>query len=286
MDEHPDISDDEAIAGESGTVRISEDERPAPALSPNAPDAPEPRAPSPASGRRPSLVPPDGKPPVWWVKHRRALAIAEWVLAAMLLLTALYYLALLFWPAQTVGVAAPEQPPPTREEFRALMRGEPAVAADPSWKVATKNGRWRSIVVHHTATDGGSAASIDRFHREVRKWKNGLGYHFVIGNGKGMADGEIAVGERWKKQLDGAHVKGKDNANSYSIGIALVGNFDKTMPTAKQLAALRGLVDFLRKEYTISISAVIGHNAAAASHTACPGRWFFMDELLLALANP
>ena len=41
----------------------------------------------------------------------------------------------------------------------------------------------------------------------------GLGYHFVIGNGRGISDGELYVGYRWLDQLAGAHAAGANGAN-------------------------------------------------------------------------
>ena len=72
---------------------------------------------------------------------------------------------------------------------------------------------WQWIVVHHAAQSSGDAASIGRVHRDVNKW-DGLGYHFVIGNGTQSGDGEIEVGFRWREQREGAHARvraGDDN---------------------------------------------------------------------------
>ncbi|MFQ5589758.1 MAG: peptidoglycan-binding protein, partial [Phycisphaerae bacterium] len=52
--------------------------------------------------------------------------------------------------------------------------------------------RWTTIVIHHSATETGGASLFDRFHRK-RGW-DGLGYHFVIGNGTDTPDGLIEVG--------------------------------------------------------------------------------------------
>ena len=51
-------------------------------------------------------------------------------------------------------------------------------------------GMWKHIVVHHTATPSATPGGIDRFHREQRHMENGMAYHFLIGNGHGMRDGE------------------------------------------------------------------------------------------------
>ena len=75
-------------------------------------------------------------------------------------------------------------------------------APDPKWDVTIRR-TWKYIVIHHSATDSGSAASFDRSHRK-RGW-DGLGYHFVIGNGRGTGDGVVEVGYRWTRQVTGAH---------------------------------------------------------------------------------
>src|SRR5262249_50602205 len=72
------------------------------------------------------------------------------------------------------------------------------------WYPRTASHGWKWIVIHHSDTKVGSAASFDRFHREVRHWEM-LGYHFVIGNGTGSRDGQIEVGPRWPIQKIGAH---------------------------------------------------------------------------------
>lgn len=162
----------------------------------------------------------------------------------------------------------------------------PSLALTKRWQVEATPGRWQYVVVHHSATAGGNPDSFDRFHREKNGWENGLGYHFVIGNGiGGMKDGEVAVGHRWRDQLDGAHVRmpGSGKANSFSIGIALVGDFDKTEPTRSQLVSLIRLLRFLTSEYGIAEDKIVGHGAVAIKHTECPGKLFPMDGVLRSL---
>jgi murein DD-endopeptidase MepM/ murein hydrolase activator NlpD len=145
-----------------------------------------------------------------------------------------------------------------------------------------KPGRWKHIVIHHSGVDTGTVKGMDRFHRDVRHMKNGLAYHFVIGNGSGMNDGEIAVGTRWTKQLDGGHLASASQ-NKISLGICLVGNFEKHKPTVRQLDALRTLVRALMARYQLSLRAVTTHRQIHARHTRCPGRHFptkqFLDSL-------
>lgn len=220
-----------------------------------------------ASSQRHRLIPPDGKPQQWWVRYRRQLIAAEWFFTGLFFLLALYFL------------------------YQWLFGGLAfACLPDASWKMDAPPGRWRQIVVHHTATERSSPQSIDRFHREVRKWE-GLGYHFLIGNGRSngrdptFGDGAVHAGIRWLEQRGGAHVRMKNvkNANSFSIGIALIGNFENEPPTPRQLAALRCLLGFLTKEYGIPRDKIFGHGEVSEKHTLCPGKLLPLAKIVASL---
>jgi hypothetical protein len=133
--------------------------------------------------------------------------------------------------------------------------------------------KWKHIVIHHSATESGTAKGMDRYHRQERHMENGLAYHFVIGNGKGMPDGEITIGQRWLDQIQGGHLA-SESLNEESIGICLVGNFDEEAPTRKQMAQLEGLVDYLLRSCQLKPSAVKSHQEINPIHTRCPGRKF------------
>jgi LysM repeat protein len=135
---------------------------------------------------------------------------------------------------------------------------------------------WTHVVIHHSATEQGSVEDMDRYHRERRRMVNGLGYHFVIGNGQGMADGEIGIGPRWRKQLNGGHVA-DERQNQYSIGICLVGNFEESRPTARQLDQLEALVRYLQRRCRIPTSRVTTHTRINVRPTICPGRNFSLE---------
>lgn len=157
------------------------------------------------------------------------------------------------------------------------LEPEPGHSLDNSWKPTAQIRDWTSIVIHHTATEQGSVESIHETH-VAREWL-GIGYHFVIGNGNGMSDGEIEPTFRWREQLHGAHA-GSDEYNQHGIGIALIGNFDEQPPTAAQLAAIKRLVAVLKSEYHIDSEQVIGHGEVKA--TACPGKLFPLSEVSVA----
>ncbi len=149
-----------------------------------------------------------------------------------------------------------------------------------------KERRWKAIIIHHSAQSTGNMAMIDKYHREVKGW-DGVGYDFVIGNGKGSTDGKIEVTHRWRKQIAGAHCGGTPNnwANKSGIGICLVGDFTKTRPTYRQGVALKKLVRFLQKRYRIPTSKIYSHSTTPGYTrvTKCPGKHFPMTAFKRSL---
>lgn len=91
-----------------------------------------------------------------------------------------------------------------------------------------------------------------------------------------MPDGEVVPTFRWQEQLHGAH-SGHAVFNSRGIGICLIGNFEVSRPTVKQLAAVKRLVRVLAVRHQIPEDRVIGHSAVKA--TSCPGKKFPLEEL-------
>jgi LysM repeat protein len=157
---------------------------------------------------------------------------------------------------------------------------DPVVAATRG--LALPAGRWTMIVAHHSAIAQGNAASYDRTHRE-RGMENGLAYHFLIGNGTGSGDGQIEVGSRWLKQLDGGHVR-SERINRLGIGICCVGNFEKTPPTPRQIASFEALVHYLRGDLRQGRERLVGHREIEGAQTLCPGRHFPISTLRRRLA--
>jgi hypothetical protein len=143
------------------------------------------------------------------------------------------------------------------------------IDAERGWEPPVPMLIWEYIVVHHSATAANGAVSIDREHKR-RGW-DGLGYHFVIGNGSETPDGAVEVGYRWQRQLTGAHVGGANNIGK--IGVCLIGNFEVTRPTAAQMESLHRLLAFLQTRCAIPAGRVRGHSEVTApGHTLCPGR--------------
>jgi hypothetical protein len=109
-----------------------------------------------------------------------------------------------------------------------------------------RNPQWQMIVVHNSGTRQGNARVFDYYHRHVRHMQNGLAYHFVIGNGTSTGNGQIEVGDRWRRQINGGHVH-SDHLNNIALGICLVGDFNRDQPTHAQLECCEELIRYLRQ---------------------------------------
>lgn len=172
-------------------------------------------------------------------------------------------------------------PPPKKRGWFIFGGGEKYTYLTSSVRAAidnarVKRGRWKYIVVHNSGTRQGNAKAFDAYHRKVRHMPNGLAYHFVIGNGSSSGNGEIEIGGRWTRQINGGHVH-SDYLNNISLGICLVGDFNRDLPTKAQLAALQELIDYLRRRCG-KVSGrdiiVFGHKQINPRPTDCPGDRF------------
>jgi hypothetical protein len=113
-------------------------------------------------------------------------------------------------------------------------------------RAPVQRARWKFVIVHNSGTRQGSAKVFDYYHRHVRRMKNGLAYHFVIGNGTSTRNGQIEIGERWIRQMRGGHVH-SDYMNNIGLGICLVGDFNRDQPTRAQLEACEELIRYLQE---------------------------------------
>lgn len=121
--------------------------------------------------------------------------------------------------------------------------------------------RTDAIVIHHVGNTNRdvSASDIHRWHLE-NGWV-GIGYHYVI-----RKNGVIERG----RPVDtvGAHCYG---ANSYTVGINVVGNFEDHVPSRQQVVSVMRLVTELCRMYALepSDNTILGHRDVTS--TACPG---------------
>jgi N-acetyl-anhydromuramyl-L-alanine amidase AmpD len=136
-------------------------------------------------------------------------------------------------------------------------------------RAPVRRSRWRYTVVHNSGTRQGSAKAFEHYHRRVRKMQNGLAYHFVIGNGTSTGDGAIEIGNRWRRQINGGHVH-SDYLNNIALGICLVGDYNRDVPTRRQLEALDELIRYVRKR----VGKVEGKQSIVKAHREInPPRW-------------
>ena len=94
----------------------------------------------------------------------------------------------------------------------------------------------------------------------IRRNYGDIGYHFVVDY----------AGRAWEGRslaYEGAHVS---SANVGNIGIMALGNFERQVPSKRQLETTRRLVDALRKRHGIAHARVYGHRDLG--HSICPGR--------------
>jgi hypothetical protein len=143
-------------------------------------------------------------------------------------------------------------------------------------RAPVRKGRWKYVIVHNSGTREGNARVFDIYHLRVRHMQNGLAYHFVIGDGHGSGDGQIEIGHRWTAQINGGHVA-SDYLNDISLGICLVGDFNRDIPTKAQIGALDELVSYLRSRVgkTQGRQAIVhAHKEINPRPTDCPGNRF------------
>lgn len=185
------------------------------------------------------------------------------------------------WPAST---GLPVKPPPIPAVVKPAIE-QPAPESLPlclepvrAQVIRPRTRAWKYIVVHHSAGVRGNAEEIGKLHREERGW-DGLGYHFVIGNGNGAPLGGVEVGYRWLDQSHGAHA-GTDEHNQHGIGICVVGNYDVGEMPEEAYVSLRNLTSWLARRYGITPDRILPHSQVRPEPTACPGKFFPLERLL------
>jgi hypothetical protein len=124
-----------------------------------------------------------------------------------------------------------------------------------------------TLCIHHSAGPSGSVAEFRREH--ILRGFGDIGYHSVIGSGRGMPDGKCEQGR--PDGVKGSAVWGR---NTGLLSVCLVGNFELTLPTPAQLASLGEWL--LHRSHTYGALTIVGHKEIALPQhgTLCPGRNF------------
>jgi hypothetical protein len=127
------------------------------------------------------------------------------------------------------------------------------------------------LAIHHS---GGpwdqTALEIANFHINSNKW-GGIGYHFLIDKaGLVYYVGDISTAR--------ANVA---NLNEQVIGICLIGNFTKVLPSLEQVDSARILCEYFIKSYPGLLIA--GHSELPSQSTTCPGEtWFLWKSKIIS----
>lgn len=149
---------------------------------------------------------------------------------------------------------------------------------------------WEAIRRYHTSwryqgeiiSPQKAAALKAQGKKPEAPWSD-IGYHL----GVELQGGEIVLQQGRPIGTPGAHCV-EANMNRRSIGICIVGNFDKAPPSLKKLTFLRSVIAGLKIKYGIPPDHVIGHRDAGmmagydwrkGQFKTCPGSLFPMDTL-------
>ena len=147
----------------------------------------------------------------------------------------------------------------------------------PKYSVQSKEeDRWTHIVIHHSGSPVDTLKSMNEYHLE-KGW-DGIGYHFIIGNGIKTIDGNVEETFRYRQLKDGAHALTPDLFyNKNAIGICLIGDFNINSPTDKQISSLKNLLLTLKNKYGIMNKNILIHKEVKA--TECPGVNFPIEKM-------
>ena len=162
------------------------------------------------------------------------------------------------------------QPKPlTPDTVRTLMAVETPAQVNELFDTQTpvSTSRWRYIYVHHSGAAGGSAATLAPDGGPA-----GVPDHFVIGNGEGSGDGDIEIGQKWNLQQPPGKTRGVDRVESDCVSICLIGDFDRSSPTPRQMEQLTHLVKVLQDRLQIGANRVWAIDAPGVP-AGC-GRYF------------
>jgi hypothetical protein len=141
---------------------------------------------------------------------------------------------------------------------------------------------WRYVVLHQTGAAAGNASGPEVFCAGDTGAGSRSASHFVIGNGRGLGDGELAVTARWMHQQTAlAPATGNPEAPGrtatvdievvarYGISVTLAGDLAGHKPTPKQMDTLAGLVYTLCDRFAIPLTDVYLHSDLEP--VSCPG---------------
>ena len=116
------------------------------------------------------------------------------------------------------------------------------------------------IIIHHSLSprDRTTVEDLRKWHVDENGWED-IGYHFFVNGSGTMYNCRPLV-------YQGAHARGK---NHDSIGVCLAGDFNKEVPSYKQLKGLINVVNGLNMIF--GVLPVCYHRE---TKDKCPGKYF------------
>ena len=141
-------------------------------------------------------------------------------------------------------------------------------------------GRIECLIIHHTERNNDFPFFIKLRHKYLRRWDD-IGYHYLIGNTRPFTkNGKLYAGR--SEEFEGAHTSGY---NKNSLGICLIGNFDKVVPSKKQFETLFSFLKKKMEQHNVLVENVRGHNELPDVEKTCPGRLLNMDYVRAVLSK-
>lgn len=149
-----------------------------------------------------------------------------------------------------------------------LIATATAARTAPEVKSGSKAGVWTRILLIETGSPFGDAAELREQGLKAGE-PAGVGYHMVIGNGRGLDDGRAYECKFWQEQRSASKVYAPEAIDDRTIVISLVGNTRRDRVTEAQFERTRSLVANLMLQYKISFDHVdfsrLGPGFGAAS---------------------
>ena len=134
---------------------------------------------------------------------------------------------------------------------------------------------WKYIIIHHTAANEKDTAQVRAYHLS-KGWID-IGYNYVVEKSGKIVEGRSLL-------MAGAHCDA-DGMNKKAVGISVIGNYDEVMIKSMQYNSLLLITRQIMNYFKIPISNVLGHREVKGSDTACPGKYFNMQDFRLNLTE-
>lgn len=162
------------------------------------------------------------------------------------------WVALIFSMAGIAGVLYTLDPTAKAGSPQGLMQ---TTARQALAETKAQPGKWNRIVLIDTKSSFADATTLNKRAVELGE-SEGIGFHFLIGNGKGLDDGRAYACNFWNDQRAASPVYGRDLADGKTIVVTVAGNTERDRVTAAQSERVRTLIIDLMRKYSIRPESV------------------------------